>query len=319
MLTFLNALSSQNNWSSQLLTCNANVSPELQGCDETLSPSQCVVPGTWLAGLNQGRMVPLDMLALPRAVAFLQCLQPQWCSHASTNPNLFYSLKTGWWCIWHALRVKVKANISVLDFTSPTVKWLRVTWLAEHQQLKQTRSHSLLSPPCLYHVGFLLRAAFWHRAGISSIVPVGMVGNGIMDLSSMLSFVLVPKCSSELIASRGRGTIWDPRQRYKLWRGAIPRGNVLAPQRGAFLMGLRNWLTKQGQEGRSGAVVLDSIKAKLAELVMDNLWCNPHRNGAPPFCETECPLGNIFTLLVHADSRKFFQEGLSLIKWECVT
>lgn len=34
---------------------------------------------------------------------------------------------------------------------------------------------------------------------------------------------------------------------------------------------LWGWLAKQSREGRSSAVMLDSVKAKLAELIMDNL------------------------------------------------
>ena len=34
---------------------------------------------------------------------------------------------------------------------------------------------------------------------------------------------------------------------------------------------LRGWLAKQSREGRSRTVLLDSVKAKLAELTMDNL------------------------------------------------
>jgi len=62
----------------------------------------------------------------------------------------------------------------------------------------------LLSHPCSYRVGFLPHTAFRHKAGLS-IVPISTVGSGTMTLSSTLSFVLVPECSTELIASRGRG------------------------------------------------------------------------------------------------------------------
>lgn len=137
-----------------------------------------------------------------------------------------------------------------------------------------------LPQPCPHSVGFLLHSANRHKAGQSGIVPIRTVGNGTNLLSSMLSFVLVHKCSSELTASRGRGQkrrgIFSAGAETRT--GAVKSGNTETRLSGPAERNVcdgsveqRSWLAKQSCKGRFRAVMLESIKAKSATLTMDNL------------------------------------------------